>query len=146
MKRIFFLFHLLIIVSYLHAQHQIDSITNCCPGNTFSETEEGTNASFPNGQIAYRRWLEKWLGSRFNKQLIEENALQGKCTFKLTVDTSGKIAEIEFCSMKNTIAEKVVRDIFSKSPLWNPAFSKSRGKISQSFCQTIFFEFGKKEE
>lgn len=141
MKKAFILFCLVTTVIWVHAQEEEDTTQRCCKNNTFSKGEEGTPASFPGGIAVYKRWLDKGLDSKKNQELMEINKLKVQYTFRFTIDTSGRVSELQFCSRGNDLAEAIIKDVFSKSPLWQPAISKSRGKVSQSLCQTIFFDF-----
>jgi hypothetical protein len=145
MKKILLFLFLCPTVFVAFAQEKADTVTNCCNKDTLTaNSEDGRSASFPGGYPVYSRWLQKCFDSK--EKILNGSNLQGKCLFRFLVDTTGRITDIQFCSMKGTLAETVIRDIFSKSPLWEPAVSNKRGKVPQTFCQSIDFQFGESKD
>ena len=137
----------LFVSNRAYSQAQSDTLNNCCDKKDEAlnmKSEDGTPASFPGGQGGWYRWLSKRRHSK-EKQL-QESKIHGKCHFEFLIDTSGKVTDLKFCSMQGTLAETVIRDILDIAPVWRPAFSYKRGKVVQSFCQTLTFGFGESEE
>jgi hypothetical protein len=138
-KNSLFLFFIMIMIDS-YSQNKQDTANKCCEKNVeASESEAGTPASFPGGEFGFRKWLGKSVDIK-RKKLGEIN-LQGKCLFTFNIDTSGRLLNLQFCSRQGTTEESVIRDIFDKCPLWKPAISYKRGKVAQSFCQSIDFGF-----
>jgi hypothetical protein len=144
MKRIILLLFICFTLIKTYSQEKTDSIKSCCNKDSLlNKGEDGLEARFPGGDPAFHRWLNKSFTSRY--EMLEGSGLQGNCMFKFLIDTTGKITEIQFCSMKGTLAETVVREIFAKSPLWQPAVSTKRGRVTQWFCQNLIFQYGLSE-
>lgn len=142
MKKTLLLLFFCLNLTLIYSQQQADTIKSCCSKDTLSGTgETGLEASFPGGSPAYFRWLRKSINSM--EKLLSARRLQGNCLFKFLIDTTGRILEIQFCSMNGTLGETVVREIFAASPLWRPAISDKRGKVSVWFCQNISFTYGR---
>jgi hypothetical protein len=139
MRYIMMLFLLFLLTEDAFSQALRDSTKNCC--DTTTNNKEGISAKFPGGNEVWRRWFYKWLYSK--KFKVEESNLRGKCQHNFLIDTSGKIIEVNFCSMQGTYAETIIRYILSQSPLWEAAIDKNGMKIQQRLCQTISFELEK---
>jgi len=141
MEKIILLLFLSLTEFIAISQEKVDSVTNCCTNDALpGKDEDGRPASFQGGYLVYQRWLQKQLNTK--EKILNENHLQGKCLFRFLIDTTGRITDLQFCSMKGTLGETIIRDIYAQSPLWEPAISTKRGKVSQWYCQSINFQFG----
>jgi hypothetical protein len=125
---------LLFITLQSHAQTRNDSLKGCVyPGKV---SKEITAPEFPGGQSAWIKTLSSWVDSELVNFDVED-LQQGSIRCYFTIDTSGRLVNVGFCSSHNKTNKDIIRKIFERSPLWKPAFNKKGIKISYVVKQVI---------
>jgi N-acetylmuramoyl-L-alanine amidase len=97
--------------------------------------------SFPGGQEAWIRYIQKVIGNNVD-MLIKENS-NGTCVVQFIVDTDGSVIDVKAITMANTKLAEVAINAIKKGPAWNPALQN--GHIVTSYKrQPISFKIDDK--
>ncbi len=106
-------------------------------GNSFIQQQEQETVSFPGGDTAWRKYLERNL----NRDLpVINGAPPGKYAVKVSfiVDKSGKLSDVKAVNDPGYgTAQEAVR-MFAKGPNWKPAAVNGKAVVSR-FEKTITF-------
>ena len=116
-----------------HAQTRSDSLKGCVYTDKISDI---TAPEFPGGRSAWIKTLSSWVDSELANFDVGD-LQQGTIRCYFTIDTSGRLVNIGFCSNHNKNNKDIIRKLLSKSPAWKPAINKKGIKISYVVKQEI---------